>query len=117
MNPIEFRRHLHRYPELSFKEVQTAKFISEALKAEGIEHRAIAGTGILAMIEGRGDLDRAVVLRADIDALPIEESSGVEFTSENRGVMHACGHDIHPSVLFGFLTKLHAGPNFCGTVF
>ena len=65
MTPIEFRRHIHRYPELSFKEFGTAEFIEAMLAAEGIECRRVAGTGVLAKIEGTGDLKRAVVLRAD----------------------------------------------------
>ena len=72
MNPIQFRRHLHMHPELSFREHDTAAFISARLSELGIEHRPIAGTGVLAKIEGRGKADpkrRAVVLRADIDAL------------------------------------------------
>ena len=96
---IEFRRELHRHPELSFEEVQTAKYIEHALTEAGIPHSRIAQTGVLAKIEGKGDLSRAIVLRADIDALPIEEHSDLEFASENKGVMHACGHDVHAAVL------------------
>lgn len=101
MTPVEFRRHLHRHPELSFRETESARFIAEALREAGIPCRPIAGTGVLAKIEGRGDLRRAVVLRADIDALPIREQSGAAWSSENDGVMHACGHDIHAAVLYG----------------
>ena len=117
MTPVEFRRELHRHPELSFREERTARFIAEALTTAGIEHRPIAGTGILARIEGCGDLKKAVVLRADIDALPIHETSNVEWRSENEGVMHACGHDIHAAVLYGVLLELAANRNFKGTVF
>ena len=74
MTPVEFRRHLHRHPELSFRETESARFIAEALREAGIPCRPIAGTGVLAKIEGRGDLRRAVVLRADIDALPVPVS-------------------------------------------
>ncbi|MFI3319740.1 MAG: M20 family metallopeptidase [Rikenellaceae bacterium] len=116
MDAIEFRRHLHRHPELSFEEFETAKYISNALTELGIEHRTIAKTGILAKIEGRGDLKRAVVLRADIDALPVEEMTGLEYASQNKGVMHACGHDIHAAVLFGVLKELSQNPTFEGTV-
>lgn len=104
MTPVEFRRHLHRHPELSFCERETARFITEALEAEGIECRPIAGTGVLARIGGAAK--RAVVLRADIDALPIDEAAEVEWRSQNGGVMHACGHDIHAAVLFGVLQRL-----------
>ena len=117
MSPIEFRRELHRHPELSFAEHRTAEFIESALAGEGIACRRIAQTGVLAVLEGRGDTKRAVVLRADIDALPIAESTGLEYASENEGVMHACGHDIHAAVLFGALQKLNAERNFEGTIF
>ena len=117
MSPIEFRRELHRHPELSFAEHRTAEFIESALAGEGIACRRIAQTGVLAMLEGRGDTKRAVVLRADIDALPIAESTGLEYASENEGVMHACGHDMHAAVLFGALQKLNAERNFEGTIF
>ncbi len=117
MDAITFRRHLHAHPELSFEELQTHDFISEQLTHLGIEHRTIAKTGILAKIEGKGDLKRAVVLRADIDALPVEEAVEVEFKSQSKGVMHACGHDIHAAVLFGVLKELVQNPNFEGTIF
>ena len=117
MTPVEFRRHLHRHPELSFRETESARFIAEALREAGIPCRPIAGTGVLAKIEGRGDLRRAVVLRADIDALPIREQSGASWSSENDGVMHACGHDIHAAVLYGTLLRLSAERNFEGTLF
>ncbi len=118
MNSIEFRRHIHRNPELSFAEHKTQAFILATLQAEGIECRAIAGTGVLAKIEGeRGNLKRAVVLRADIDALPIEEQNDVEFRSCNAGVMHACGHDMHAAMLYGVLSRLNRERNFEGTLF
>ena len=118
MNSIELRRELHRNPELSFEEVKTQQLIIEALEAEGIEHRTIAGTGVLAKIEGsRGNLRRCVVLRADIDALPINEQNDIEYRSENEGVMHACGHDIHTAVLFGVLQYFSKNRDFEGTLF
>lgn len=118
MNSIELRRELHRNPELSFEEVKTQQLIIEALEAEGIEYRTIAGTGILAKIEGsRGNLRRSVVLRADIDALPINEQNDIEYKSENEGVMHACGHDIHTAILFGVLQYFSKNRDFEGTLF
>ncbi len=114
---VEFRRHLHRHPELSFKEVQTAQYIEKCLDEAGILHSRIAETGVLAKIEGKGDLSRAVVLRADIDALPIEEQTALEYASESCGVMHACGHDIHAAVLYGVLVRLAEKPDFEGTIF
>ncbi len=117
ITPIEFRRHLHRHPELSFEEVQTAEYIEQCLSEAGISHSRIANTGVLAKIEGKGDLSRAVVLRADIDALPIEEQTGLEYASQRCGVMHACGHDIHAAVLYGVLLRLAEKPDFEGTIF
>lgn len=121
MTPIEFRRHLHANPELSFAEHDTAAFISEQLAALGIEHRPIAGTGILARIPGRGKTPpgdrRAVVLRADIDALPLTERTDLPCRSRREGAMHACGHDMHAAVLFGVLQQAAAAPDFGGTLF
>lgn len=117
MTPSEFRRRLHADPELSFREERTARFIGETLTAEGIEWRRVAGTGVLARIKGRGDLRKAVVLRADIDALPIREEVDSPWRSKNEGVMHACGHDIHAAALFGALQRLHASRDFEGTLF
>ena len=114
---VEFRRELHRHPELSFNEVQTAQYIEKCLTEAGISHYRIAKTGVLAKIEGKGDLSKAVVLRADIDALPIEEQTGLEYASENKGVMHACGHDIHAAVLYGVLLRLAEKRDFEGTIF
>ncbi len=117
IDPITFRRHLHRHPELSFEERETQRYISDALTSLGIEHRAIATTGVLAKIEGRGDLSQAVVLRADIDALPIEEATSLPYQSESKGVMHACGHDMHAAVLYGALAMLNESRDFEGTIF
>ncbi len=117
ITPIEFRRHLHRYPELSYQEHATQRYIMAALQAAGIECRPIAETGVLAKLEGRGELTGCVVLRADIDALPIEEANELEYRSENAGVMHACGHDIHAAVLYGVLLELNESRDFEGTIF
>jgi amidohydrolase len=95
---VELRRHLHRFPEVSFKEVETSNFISEQLTSMGIAHTRMATTGIVAHI-GAGD--RCVALRADIDALPIHEETGLPYASERPGVMHACGHDTHTTMLLG----------------
>ena len=117
ISAVEFRRQLHRHPELSFEEVQTAKYIDQALTKAGISHSRIAETGVLAKIEGKGDLSRAIVLRADIDALPVEEHNDLEYASENKGVMHACGHDVHAAVLYGVLLRLAEKRDFEGTIF
>lgn len=116
ISPVALRRELHRHPELSFEEHQTAATIQKALTEAGIAWEAIAGTGILARIEGRGDKRRAVVLRADIDALPIEEANTLPWRSEHEGVMHACGHDLHAAILYGVLCELREG-DFEGTLF
>lgn len=118
MNSIELRREIHRNPELSFEEFKTQQLIIDALEAEGIEYRKIATTGVLAKIEGeRGNLRRAVVLRADIDALPINEQNDIEFKSECEGVMHACGHDMHAAILFGVMQHFSKNRDFEGTLF
>ena len=117
VSAIEFRRELHRHPELSFEEVQTAQYIEQSLAEAGISYSRIAGTGVLAKIEGKGDLSKAVVLRADIDALPVEEQTGLEYASEHKGVMHACGHDIHAAVVYGVLLRLAEKRDFEGTIF
>jgi len=92
------RRALHRNPELSFQEYETSKFIQARLTELNIPFQVMAETGVVAHI-GAGD--RCVALRADIDALPIHEESGVEYTSTKPGVMHACGHDAHTAMLLG----------------
>lgn len=94
----EKRRHLHKYPELSFQEFNTSKFIQETLADLHIEYKVMAGTGVVAHI-GKGK--KCVALRADIDALPIVEETGLEYCSSAQGVMHACGHDMHSSMLLG----------------
>jgi amidohydrolase len=105
---ISIRRHIHRNPELSFKEYETAAFVSSILTESGIEFTpGVAGTGIVATIKGREAHSRTIALRADMDALPIVEQTGVEYQSVNQGVMHACGHDVHTSSLLGAAMILH----------
>lgn len=98
----EIRRHLHSHPELSFKEVETGKFISRKLEEYGIpcEH-GWGENGVVAYIRGKNPEKKTIALRADIDALPILEANDVPYRSENPGVMHACGHDVHTSSLLG----------------
>ena len=120
ITPVEFRRHLHAHPELSFQEHETARYIEERMDALGIAHRRIAGTGVLATIRGSktAEKDRqALVLRADIDALPIDERNDCTWRSEHTGVMHACGHDMHAAVLYGVLQRFAAQHDFRGTLF
>jgi amidohydrolase len=112
------RHHLHRHPELSFRETETARYISGLLKKWGIEHQTgVAGNGVVALIKGKDPEKQVIALRADMDALPIEEQNDVEYRSVNAGVMHACGHDVHMTCLLGtaqILNELKA--EFNGTV-
>jgi amidohydrolase len=95
---VELRRELHRHPELSWQESETAARLAAALAQFGITDVArVAGTGLVARIPGHDRSAPVVALRGDIDALPITESTGLPFASENAGVMHACGHDVHAS--------------------
>jgi amidohydrolase len=98
------REHLHAHPELSFKEFNTATFISKKLNDAGISHQTgIAGTGIVGLISGKNSSKEVILLRADMDALPIQEQNNVTYKSTCEGVMHACGHDVHSSCLLGAL--------------
>ena len=98
---VAVRRELHRYPELSGQEARTATVISRFLHELGIPHRTnVAGHGVVADIHGKSEVP-CVVLRADTDALPIQEETGLEFASAHNGVMHACGHDGHTTMLLG----------------
>ena len=99
---IANRRYLHQHPELSFQEKETARFVAEKLKSFGIApQEGVADTGLVALIEGQHPEKRTVALRADMDALPIHEANEVPYKSQNEGVMHACGHDVHTSSLLG----------------
>lgn len=98
---IEVRHHLHENPELSYQEFKTSEFIQKQLKAFGINHKVMAETGVIATIEGKNPTKRTIALRADIDALPIEEKNDIPYKSKNTGVMHACGHDVHTTCLLG----------------
>ena len=103
---VRIRRHLHRYPELSFEEQDTSAFIREKLDQWGIPYRhPVAGTGILAWIRG-GRSGKRIALRSDMDALPIAEQTGLPFSSTRPGVMHACGHDVHMASLLGAIRLL-----------
>lgn len=115
---IETRRHLHRHPELSTQEFETGRYIKQKLDAWGIPCTdGWSATGVVGIVEGRNPASRCVALRADMDALPIEENTGLEFASRNPGVMHACGHDVHMACLLGAAKVLQALRNdFEGTV-
>lgn len=98
---IKIRRHLHAHPELSYKEFETSKFVQGKLSSWGISFTIMATTGVTALIEGRNPRSRIIALRADMDALPITEENEVEYKSQNDGIMHACGHDVHTTCLLG----------------
>jgi hippurate hydrolase len=98
---IAIRRHLHAHPELSYQEYNTSAFVQEQLKSLGIPFTVMATTGVVGMINGRNPGKRIIALRADMDALPIQEANNVEYKSRHDGVMHACGHDVHTTVLLG----------------
>ncbi len=113
---VEWRRGLHQRPELGFREHQSAEFIAQKLQEWGIEHQTgIAQTGIVAMILGRRS-GPVLAIRADMDALPIQEESTVSYRSQHDGVMHACGHDGHTAIALGTAHYLAAHPDFAGTV-
>ncbi|NVN95449.1 MAG: amidohydrolase [Bacteroidetes bacterium] len=99
---IEIRRKIHIHPELGFEEHKTSELIANSLKEFGIPFQAgIAKTGIVAIIEGKNPTKKIIALRADMDALPIEEKNNCEYKSVNKGIMHACGHDAHIACLLG----------------
>jgi len=111
---VEIRRHIHAEPELGFREFKTSQYVSDQLNALGIEHqRGVAKTGIVATLgDGRGPV---IALRADMDALPIQEANAVPYRSTHDGVMHACGHDAHTAMLIG-AARLLAQSGFHGTI-
>lgn len=115
-NMMEWRRHLHRNPELSFQELNTVAFVIERLEAEGIEVRGgvgkltpdAPGTGAIALVQGsKSPSDKCIALRADLDALPITEVGKEAYCSLTPGVMHACGHDAHTAMVLGAGIALH----------
>ncbi len=112
-----WRRHMHQTPEVGFECHETARFVVERLKSFGLTdiHEGIATSGVVAVIEGQG-AGPTIGLRADMDALPMEETSGVEWSSQNPGAMHACGHDGHTTMLLGAARYLAETRNFSGKV-
>jgi hippurate hydrolase len=98
---IAIRHHLHAHPELSYQEFETSAFVRQQLTRTGIPFQLMAGTGIVGLLKGRNADSRVIALRADMDALPIEEENDIPYRSKNAGIMHACGHDVHTTVLLG----------------
>lgn len=98
---VQLRRHLHANPELSFEEHNTVAYVKQVLESYGIHAVSMAGTGLMALIEGKNPEKKTIALRADLDALPITEANEVAYKSKNEGVMHACGHDVHTASLLG----------------
>lgn len=114
----EWRRDLHQHPELAFEEVYTSDFVAKKLEEFGVEvHRGWAKTGVVGKLVGTGDGDRAIGLRADMDALPVLEANDVPYKSKTDGKMHACGHDGHTTMLLGAAKYLAETRNFSGTVY
>jgi amidohydrolase len=112
---IEHRRTIHRHPELAWCEHRTASYIESVLSALGVEHRRVVGTGVVAVIEGRGRY--CVGVRADMDALPVPEAPGRDgYRSEHEGVSHACGHDAHVAMVLGLAELLAGQAELPGTV-
>lgn len=98
---ITVRQHLHANPELSYQEFETSKFIQSKLMEFGIPFEIKATTGVMGIIKGKNPDSRTIAIRADMDALPIQEENDVPYRSRNNGVMHACGHDVHSTCLLG----------------
>lgn len=115
---ITFRRHLHANPELSYQEYNTVRYVSQQLKQFGLSPReGVATTGLIVEVQGKNPGKKSVALRADMDALPIQEANKVPYASKVPGVMHACGHDVHTSSLLGTAKILHeVRDHFEGTV-
>src|SRR3954468_1672037 len=105
---IAIRHHLHAHPELSYQEYQTSAFVQEKLQSWGIPFTVMAQTGVVGIIQGNNPESRTIALRADMDALPIQEQNEVPYKSVNAGVMHACGHDVHTTCLLGAARILQA---------
>lgn len=98
---ISIRQHLHAHPELSYQEFETSRFVQSQLTELGIPFTVMAETGVVGIIEGRNPQSRIIALRADMDALPIQEENDIPYKSKNNGIMHACGHDVHTTCLLG----------------
>ena len=113
----EWRHHLHAHPETAFEEHATAAFVADRLRSFGLDvHTGLAGTGVVGVL-ANGRSDRAIGLRADLDALHIQEATGAAHASRHAGRMHACGHDGHTTMLLGAAKALAARRRFDGTLY
>jgi hippurate hydrolase len=113
---VAWRRHIHAHPELGFQEHATARFVAQRLREFGLEvHEGLGGTGVVGVLR-RGTSGRTIALRAELDALPVTERTGLDYASRTEGVMHACGHDGHTAMLLGAARLLSEGGAFDGTV-
>jgi hippurate hydrolase len=113
----QWRWHLHQYPETAYEEIQTAKFIADQLSSFGLQvHQGLGKTGVVATLSA-GNGNKKIALRADIDALLIQEQNNFAHKSRHAGKMHACGHDGHTAMLLGAACYLAKQPNFDGTVY
>ena len=114
---VAIRRDIHAHPETGFEEVRTAALVAEKLRSWGLQVTEKVGrTGVVATLQGRRAGNRAVALRADMDALNIDEKTGLSYGSQTAGKMHACGHDGHTTMLLGAARALAAKPDFAGAV-
>ena len=115
----EWRQELHQMPEIGLEEIKTSKYIENKLKSWGVEYKkGYANTGIVAWIKGnKGNNSKSIGLRADFDALPMTEKNTFQHKSKNEGMMHACGHDGHTTMLLGAANYLVNNPDFDGTVY
>lgn len=116
-NMQEWRRDIHQHPELGYEEERTASIVAEKLRSWGLEvHEGIGVTGVVGVLKGQGNSRRAIGIRADMDALPMQEMTGLPHQSVLDGKMHACGHDGHTAILLGAAKYLSETRNFDGTV-
>jgi len=112
-----WRRDLHAHPELGFEEQRTSAVVAEKLASWGIDvHRGLAGTGVVGTLAGREKSPHSIALRADMDALPLQETNDIPYASSTSGKMHACGHDGHVTMLLGAARYLAQTRDFAGTV-
>jgi amidohydrolase len=103
---IKYRREIHRHPELSGCEEETATYVAAILEANGIDvRRNVGGHGVVGLIKGKGE-GRNIAIRADMDALPLQDAKETDYASEVKGVMHSCGHDVHTATLLGVATVI-----------